>query len=133
MPSFLAVIDSECAIAKHGVERGSEAVDIEAVDLAAASRHFAAGLEKYRDGLFAAATENFAAATQAAPADAKYAYFHALALYSVGKKVEAESQIAIAIELDSAAPIANWGRAMERVQGEARLWVEAARQKSHSA
>jgi hypothetical protein len=83
--------------------------------------------------LYAEAVTSFSAATSAAPADAKYAYFHALALYSAGKKAEAEAQVTIAAELEAAAPVANWGRAMERVQGEARMWVEAARAKLNAA
>jgi hypothetical protein len=106
-----------------------ETIDDAASDPLAASRHFAAGLEKYRDGLYDEAVKLFSAATEAAPTDAKYAYFHALALYSAGKKTEAEAAVANAAELEDAAPVANWGRAMERVQGEARIWVEAARQK----
>lgn len=105
----------------------TELPEVNEAEAAAASRHFATGLEAYRDGKFAAASESFSAATSAAPSAAKYAYFHALALYSAGNKTEAETQLAIAVELDAAAPVSNWGRAMERVQGAARLWVEAAR------
>jgi Flp pilus assembly protein TadD len=107
--------------------------EVTSEDRAAASRHFAEGLEKYHAGQFEAAVASFAAGTSAAPSDAKYAYFHALALYSVGKKAEAEARLLIAIELEAAAPVANWGRAMERVQGEARIWVETARQQLRGA
>jgi hypothetical protein len=110
-----------------------EVADVETEDRAAASRHFADGLDQYRDGLYEKAIASFAAATSAAPTDAKYAYFHALALHSAGKKAEAEARLAIAIELEAAAPVANWGRAMERVQGEARIWVETARQQLRAA
>jgi hypothetical protein len=110
-----------------------EVAEATEVDEIAARRHFAAGLEKLHDGLYEEAIKNFSAATSAAPADAKYAYFYALALRAAGKKAEADAQLTIAIELESAAPVANWGRAMERVQGEARMWIENARQQQRAA
>jgi hypothetical protein len=50
-----------------------------------------------------------------------------LAYYNVAGEEAANQWLAQAVELERQAPIANFGRSMERVQGRARLWLEQAR------
>ena len=94
----------------------------------AASDAFVDGLAHFRAARFEAAASEFETATAHAPTAAKYAYFHAIALYQLDRTTEAEQRLAEAVQLEAEHPVADWGRAMERVQGRARLWVEAARQ-----
>lgn len=93
-----------------------------------ASDAFIAGLAHYRAVRFEEAAAEFQRAAKSASSNAKYAYFHALALYQADRKDEARRQLEIAVSLEKLSPIENWGRVMERVQGHPRLWVEDARQ-----
>ncbi|MCA9271028.1 MAG: hypothetical protein KDA41_21250 [Planctomycetales bacterium] len=97
-------------------------------DAKLASDAFANGLAHFRAARFEAAASEFETAAAHAPTAAKYAYFHAIALYQLQRTVDAELRLAEAVQLEAEHPVADWGRAMERVQGRARLWVEAARQ-----
>lgn len=88
---------------------------------------FSTGLTLYRSGEFAQAAAVFQNALAEAPADAKYAYFHAIALYQAGQTDDAWKSLATAVKLESQNPIGNWGRTMERVQGPTRIWLEEGR------
>jgi Flp pilus assembly protein TadD len=91
------------------------------------SGRFVEGLQHYWNGSFTDAAAEFKAAREAAPQNAKYAYFHALALHGAGLVDEAQEVLVTAVELERRAPIASWGRVMQRVQGASRLWLEEAR------
>ena len=85
---------------------------------------WARGLDLYRSGRFEEAAERFHGAVQAAPGDAKYAYFHAAALHRAGHGSEAADALTLAVQAEERAPIANWGRTLERIQGATRVWLE---------
>jgi tetratricopeptide (TPR) repeat protein len=86
------------------------------------------GLHLYWQGEYETADEQFQVAMNTEPGSAEYAYFHALALYEAGLKSEADQALLAAVELERDAPISGWGTLMQRVQGEARLWLETTRQ-----
>jgi hypothetical protein len=92
-----------------------------------ASDQFAAGLSLFQTGKYQAAMEAFEAALNADSHNAKYAYFCALAQREVGQTQRADWFLALGIQLEQTAPIPNWGRVMERVQGNGRIWLETAR------
>jgi hypothetical protein len=96
-------------------------------DTQSAAHRFVTGLDLYRSAKHRAALAEFAAAVNADPDNAKYVYFCALAQRQLGLHDLAESSVARAVHLEQAAPVANWGRVMERVQGPSRLWLEDAR------
>jgi len=88
---------------------------------------FAAGLAHYRNGRFEQAAREFRIAMDASEHNAKYAYFRAVALHAAGGQDEANQALALAVEAEKRSPVANWGRVMERIQGQPRLWLEEAR------
>ena len=88
---------------------------------------FASGLTHYRNGNYQAAMEAFEAALNADSSNAKYAYFSALAQREIGQTQRADWFLALGLQLEQTEPIANWGRVMERVQGQGRIWLENAR------
>jgi Flp pilus assembly protein TadD len=88
---------------------------------------FAAGLELYRSGRYEQAAERFLVAAEAAPDNAVYGYYRAVALHRAGRESEAQDSLTTAVAAERRLPIANWGVAMERVQGSSRLWLEEAR------
>ncbi len=92
-----------------------------------AADRFAAGLAHYRTGSYQAAMEAFEAALNADAKNAKYAYFSALTQREVGQLQRADWFLALGLQLEQAEPIANWGRVMQRVQGQGRIWMETAR------
>jgi hypothetical protein len=51
-------------------------------------------------------------------------------LYQADRLDEAERALDTAIQIEQSTPIAGWGRLMERVQGQPRLWVEQRRTKA---
>jgi len=63
----------------------------------------------------------------AEPMNALAFYFLALAQREIGDLTAAETTLTTAVELEVRNPIAHWGKRMERVQGERRLWVEKSR------
>jgi tetratricopeptide (TPR) repeat protein len=85
------------------------------------------GLRSYRDGNMTEAIAAFDAAAAAEPENALYQYYRALAYYSMAGPEGAADWLAQAVDAERQAPIKNWGKSMERVQGSARLWVERAR------
>ena len=92
------------------------------------SNDFARGLRAYWDNNMTDALRSFEAAAAAEPHNALYHYYRALALYNLSGAEAAGEWLQQAVELEREAPVANWGRRMERVQGRPRLWLEQARQ-----
>ena len=92
-----------------------------------AAAPFAAGLEHYRGGRFEQAAEQFRMAAEIAADNATYGYYRAVALHRAGRESEAQDSLTTAVAAERRLPIANWGVAMERVQGSSRLWLEEAR------
>lgn len=88
---------------------------------------YSRGLRFYWDGNMAQALAAFDAAAAAEPQNALYQYYRALTFYSMQGPQAAGDWLAQAVELEGRNPVKNWGWQMERVQGQARLWVEAAR------
>jgi hypothetical protein len=88
---------------------------------------FTSGLKLYSDGAFDAAAREFAAAAELAPAKAKYVYFQALATYQKGDAVAAAELVKTAVSVENANLGESWGRMMERIQGQHRIWLEEAR------
>ena len=72
----------------------------------------------------------FSAAVTAEPENAVYQYHLALAEYDVHGAEAAADTLAKAVEAERAAPVKDWGRRMERVQGKNRVWVEKARREA---
>jgi hypothetical protein len=94
------------------------------------SGDFARGLRSYREGNMSAASEAFSSATSAEPTNALYQYYQALVTYNQYGADAANQSLAQAIDMERQAPVKNWGRMMERVQGPARLWIEQARREA---
>jgi tetratricopeptide (TPR) repeat protein len=88
---------------------------------------YARGLRSYWDGNMSEAIAAFDAASAAEPENALYQYYRALAYYNVAGPEGASDWLAQAVEAERQAPVKNWGKSMERVQGSARLWIERAR------
>jgi predicted Zn-dependent protease len=88
---------------------------------------FGRGLRSYRDGNMNEALVGFEAAAVAEPQNALYQYYRALAVYNQQGAEAASQWLQQAVELERQAPVANYGKRMERVQGRARLWIEQAR------
>ena len=118
-----------------GLESTSNAGPIDSRPAFAARQarsHFESGLTSFWQGQYEEALVEFDSATKAAPSQAKYAYFHALALYGAGREADALTVVAAAVELEQDTRSLNWGRMMERVQGNPRLWIESARKRMTS-
>jgi Flp pilus assembly protein TadD len=92
-----------------------------------ASRAFISGLSHLFSKQSDEAIDQFRAARNADTANPKYAYFLALAQRQAGQTVQADGSLAEAIQLELVTPVSQWGRLMQRVQGNDRLWVEKAR------
>lgn len=92
-----------------------------------AQQLFRAGLEQFYRGDYAGAMTALEQASRQDTTNAKYAYFWALAAHQAGAQDQAELAVRDAVQREIGAPVANWGRVMERVQGTARLWLEQAR------
>jgi len=75
------------------------------------------------------ATAETAAAARAAanPADAFWAYCHAMSLYKLNRTEAAKAALTVAILLERDHGVPVWGSRLERVQGSHRIWVERAR------
>jgi len=88
---------------------------------------FSRGLRDYWQSDFAAAAPQLQQAATAEPKNARYAYFWALALRQSGDLKAADTALTEAVKREAKNPLPHFGRMMERVQGEHRLWLEAAR------
>jgi hypothetical protein len=95
--------------------------------LAGGAGEYARGLRSYWDGKMNEAIAAFDSASDAEPQNALYQYYRALAYYNMAGPEGASDWLAQAVDAERQAPIKNWGKSMERVQGPARLWVERAR------
>ncbi|REK06708.1 MAG: hypothetical protein DWQ37_21910 [Planctomycetota bacterium] len=95
-----------------------------------ASQAFARGLQSYRNGNLGDAQMAFGAATAADPDNALYLYHQALVAYDQYGAEAANDWLARAIDAERESPVKNWGRRMERVQGQVRLWIEQARRQA---
>jgi tetratricopeptide (TPR) repeat protein len=73
------------------------------------------------------------AAILADPANAEYRYLLAMIQYQLRQPEQAEQNVVEAVGLERERPIAAWGGAMERYQGEARVWLENMRSKARKA
>ncbi len=91
------------------------------------SNDFARGLSAYWDGNATLALQSFDAAAAAEPQNALYHYYRALAFYQLQGADAAAEWLQRAVEIERQSPIAGWGKRMERVQGQPRLWIEQAR------
>ena len=91
------------------------------------SASFEKGLTLYRERRLTEAANEFQAAVNADPNNALYLYFNALAMYDQHGAEAAGDALQQAIQAERRQPVANWGQAMERVQGQGRLWIEKAR------
>lgn len=88
---------------------------------------FAAGWQAYRGQNYRAALETLNAVTEAEPNNAAARYALALTQLELGNRDLANSTLAEAAAIEAKHPVANWGKLMERVQGQKRVWLEAAR------
>lgn len=88
---------------------------------------FTRGLQSYWDNNMNEALRAFDAAAAAEPQNALYQYYRALTFYNLQGPDAAGEWLQHAVELERQAPVENYGRRMERVQGPARLWIEQAR------
>jgi tetratricopeptide (TPR) repeat protein len=88
---------------------------------------FRNGLDSSRMGAMNEALSAFQRAAQADPQNALYHYHQALTLYDMSGADAARDTLRQAVRAEQRAPIKDWGKRMERVQGPARLWVEKAR------
>jgi hypothetical protein len=88
---------------------------------------FEKGLTLYRERRLNEAATEFQAAVNADPNNALYLYYNALAMYDQHGAEAAGDALQQAIQAERRQAVANWGQAMERVQGQGRLWIEKAR------
>ncbi len=88
---------------------------------------FDKGLTLYRERRLNEAATEFQAAVSADPNNALYLYFNALAMYDQLGAEAAGDALQQAIQAERRQAVANWGQAMERIQGQGRLWIEKAR------
>ncbi|MBL9124314.1 MAG: hypothetical protein JNG90_11830 [Planctomycetaceae bacterium] len=88
---------------------------------------FEKGLALYREHRLSEAANEFEAAATADPANALYLYHTALTMYDQYGAEAAADALQRAIQAERRQPVANWGQAMERIQGQGRLWIEKAR------
>jgi hypothetical protein len=94
------------------------------------SQAFQRGVEQYRDGSNQQALSAFQDAASAEPDNALYHYYQALALYELSGPDAASYSLQRAVSIERKNRVENWGRRMERVQGQKRLWVEKARRQA---
>jgi hypothetical protein len=106
--------------------------DTNSVNTAAQAAQFTAGIEHYRNGRFQEAAELFRVAMSAEPSNAKYAYLCAAALHRAGAADQAAGVLQQAVAAEKQSPVQDWGRAMERVQGSTRVWLEQQRKAINS-
>jgi hypothetical protein len=99
-------------------------VSFEAMKSAAS---FADGQRSFLERDYAVAIDTLTKVCGAEPTNALAFYYLALAQRDVGDVAAADSTLTTAVEVESTNPIVNWGKRMERVQGERRLWVEKSR------
>ncbi|MEX2118947.1 MAG: tetratricopeptide repeat protein [Pirellulales bacterium] len=85
------------------------------------------GLHAFWAGDLAQAEQAFTAATASDASNPMALYFLALIQHQMGDVEAAEPTLGRAVELERRAPVLDWGRRMERVQGQHRLWLEEAR------
>lgn len=88
---------------------------------------FEKGLIQMHDGSLNAALAEFERAAGAEPKNPLYQYHIALTLYSLSGADAGADALRTAVELEADAPIGDWGKRMERVQGRQRAWLEKAR------
>jgi tetratricopeptide (TPR) repeat protein len=89
--------------------------------------NFEKGLSLYRERRLSEAAGEFEAAVNADPNNALYLYYNALATYDQYGAEAAGDALQRAIQAERRQAVANWGQAMERIQGQGRLWIEKAR------
>jgi hypothetical protein len=94
---------------------------------------FMSGLKLYHQGVFEAAAKDFAGAAEMAPTKASYVYFQALATYQSGNLEGAAELVKTAVRVEMETPQESFGRMMERVQGQHRVWLEDARRQYRAA
>jgi len=92
------------------------------------SGDFSRGLRAFWDSNMTDALSGFEAASAAEPANALYRYYAALAVYNTHGADAAADWLSQAVEAERQTPVAGYGRRMERVQGQQRMWIERARQ-----
>jgi hypothetical protein len=88
---------------------------------------FVDGQRAFLDRDYRLAIDTLTEVGGAEPTNALAFYYLALAHREVGDVAAADSTLPTAVEVESSHPIANWGKRMERVQGQRRLWVEKSR------
>ena len=118
---FLEEMDNERALAKF---KEAEAV--------AQTREQTAEIYFYYTLIYYATSRDrgnadFEAAATADPANALYLYHSALTMYDQYGAEAAADALQRAIQAERRQPVANWGQAMERIQGQGQLWLEKAR------
>jgi len=92
-----------------------------------AQRRFVSGRSLYWQNDLEEAREDLLAAVKADSTQPLYLYFLALAEHRLGNIEEARRYVMHGVRLEQRRPIENWGRAMERCQGDSRLWLEQER------
>lgn len=93
-----------------------------------AERLFWLGHRAYFTENYAEAWQSFEAATQLAPSDARAWYFRALAERALGEPREAENSRLAGLKVEAKGNSSGaLARALERVQGESRLWLRQGR------
>jgi len=94
---------------------------------------FGSGLEHFFTGDYAVAERQLTVAISLSPNDARYYYFRALARARQGNRFEAEQDLSAGAKLESreARSALEVGRALERIQGSERNWLEAFRHVDH--
>ena len=97
------------------------------------SQAFERGVEQYRDGAHQQALSAFEDATSAEPGNALYQYYQALTLYELSGPDAASDSLRRAVALERQSRVENWGRRMERVQGQKRVWIRGAPARPASA
>jgi hypothetical protein len=91
---------------------------------------FAQGWQAYRSGNYGEALETLSDVAASDPRNAAAHYGLALAQLEHGDQSSADSTLARAAAIETEQPVAGFGRLMERVQGQRRVWLEAARQQA---
>ena len=91
---------------------------------------FEAGVTSYRGGSYTVALTSFEKAASAEPDNALYLYYIALSQFEMSGAEAAQDALQKAVERESREPVANWGKACERVQGRGRVWIEKARREA---
>ena len=96
-------------------------------DAKSAYRRFSRGQQLYWDGRFEASRDEIKAAVEDDSTQALYMYVLALIEYRLGNEGEARRYVTNAVRIERVRSIDHWGRAMERYQGSARVWLEKER------